>query len=69
MKTFKKLILLAAALAGLAGCRELGYNSQSADNTLTPGTSPHSYDRTYDKNGNPTVTPAPNTGANDPAKP
>jgi hypothetical protein len=36
-----------AALAGLAGCRSLGYSDQAANNALTPGISEKEYVRTW----------------------
>jgi hypothetical protein len=53
----------------LAGCRNVGYNDQSLNNDMTSGVAPKGYERTYDQNGNPTVTPAPTPGTNDPASP
>ncbi len=68
MKNFLKLVLFASALAGMAGCHNLGYNSPSTDTTLTPGVSSQTIDRTYDERGNPSVTP-PVPGSDDPNSP
>ncbi len=69
MKTFLKLFSTILLLAGLAGCRNLGYNETTLNTDLTPDVSQKGYVRSYDQNGNPTVTPAPATGTSDPANP
>jgi len=69
MKTILKLCALAVLLAGLPGCRNVGYNDQSLNNDMTSGVAPKGFVRSYDQNGNPTVTPAPTPGATDPASP
>lgn len=69
MKTFLKLLSVALVLAGLAGCRSTGYNENTLNNNLTPDVSQKGYVRTYDQNGNPTITPAATPGTNDPASP
>jgi hypothetical protein len=68
MKSFFK-ILAVLILLGLAGCRNLGYNDQSLNNSLTPGISETDYTRTYNSNGTTTVTPTQPASANDPAYP
>jgi len=69
MKTLAKFAALAAAIAALAGCRDLGYNGKTLNNESSPGVTQQAYTRTYDQNGNPVVTPAPVPGTNDPAAP
>ncbi|MGA2053214.1 MAG: hypothetical protein ABSH19_07880 [Opitutales bacterium] len=41
------LILSLVLVAGLAGCHNLGYNSQSLNNSLTPNVSQTEYTRTW----------------------
>jgi hypothetical protein len=69
MKKFSKLMLVGFTLAGLAGCRDTGYNGKTLNNDLTPNVTPQATTRTYDANGNPVVTPAPVPGASDPTSP
>jgi hypothetical protein len=69
MKTFLKIMSVALALAGLAGCTNLGYNGNNLNTDMTPDVSQKGYVRTYDQNGNPTVAPAATTGTSDPANP
>lgn len=67
----KKLFPLLAVitLAGLAGCRSLGYNDRSLSDSSTPNTSQKEYVRTYDANGNPVVAPTTPPSTQDPASP
>ncbi len=58
-----------AAIALLAGCRNLGYNDRSLSDSSTPNTSQREYVRSYDANGNPVVTPATPASTQDPASP
>jgi len=69
MKTFLKLFTAAILLAGVAACRDVGYNGKTLNNDATPDVSQKGYVRTYDQNGNPIVTPASTPGATDPASP
>jgi hypothetical protein len=69
MKTLPKLLAVALTLAALAGCRSTGYNENALNNSLTPNVAQKGYVRTYDSNGNPTVSPAPIQGTSDPASP
>jgi hypothetical protein len=68
MKTLLTLLAV-AVLAGLAGCRNLGYNERSVSDSATPNTSQSDYVRTYDQNGNPTVKQTPPASTADPASP
>ena len=67
----KKISLLFAviSLAGLAGCRNLGYNDHAMSDSATPNTSEKDYVRTYDQNGNAIVQPATPPSTKDPASP
>jgi hypothetical protein len=62
-------LLVASVFVGLAGCRDPGYNDQSANNTLTPEASETQQVRTYDQKGNPAVTTAPIPAWRDPSSP
>lgn len=64
----KKLFLL-LAIAALAGCRNTGYNDRSLSDSATSSTSTKEYVRTYDQNGNPSVTPVTPPSKSDPASP
>jgi hypothetical protein len=65
------LFFIAAVAAGLAGCRGLGFNDQSLNNDLTPGTSERTYVRSYpeDNANQPVVVQVPSANAGDPAYP
>ncbi len=63
------MFLIAVALAGLAGCRNVGYNDQSLNTRMTPEVSETTQVRTYDQNGNPTVTTVPSPAKTDPSSP
>jgi len=62
-------LLAAIALAGLAGCRNTGYNDRSLTTSLTPEVSETEQVRTYDQNGNPTVTSVAPAAKTDPSSP
>jgi hypothetical protein len=62
-------LLVAGALATAAGCRNVGYNDRSLNNSMTPEVSQKEYVRTYDQNGNPVVTPVTPAAKTDPASP
>ncbi len=62
-------LLAALILVSVTGCRSLGYNDRSANNSLTPEVSEKVQVRTYDQNGNPTVTSAPSPAKTDPSSP
>ena len=44
---FVRLVLAAGLVAGVAGCRNLGYNDQSLNNSLTPNVSQTQVTRTW----------------------
>jgi len=62
-------LLVILALVGLVGCRNVGYNDRSLNNSMTPEISEKEQVRTYDQNGNPTVTSVPAAQQTDPSSP
>jgi ABC-type phosphate/phosphonate transport system substrate-binding protein len=42
-----RLVLAAGLVAGVAGCRNVGYNDQSLNNSLTPNVSQTQVTRTW----------------------
>jgi len=44
---FPRWVLAAGLVAGVAGCRNLGYNDQSLNNSLTPNVSQTQVTRTW----------------------